>query len=135
MVVQIQRGLLGLSCLFLTLGCVAGAQPQAFTISSVHVKHSDVWRPDPSGHQTATDCKAFILHDPEALRWFQASTEIDQRTGLEELDWTQCSDDGTLKTGDGHSYHWELDHSGRGRIIINKNISVFLRGSELSFAH
>ncbi|GBQ90836.1 hypothetical protein AA23498_0998 [Acetobacter nitrogenifigens DSM 23921 = NBRC 105050] len=114
---------------------LASAQPQSFVVTSVHVDHSGLWRADPNGRQTATDCKAFVLHDPEALKWFQASSEVDQHTWLEELDWTQCSADGTLQTGDGRSYSWELDQSGRGRIVLNKNVSVFLKGAELPFAN
>jgi hypothetical protein len=107
--------------------------PQSFRIASVAVEHDGQWRADPNGHQTPTQCKRFHLSTTLAERWFGKAKEISQQEWLEQTDWTQCSATGTLHTTDGRTYRWELDQSGRGRVIVSSAVSVYLTGRELPF--
>ena len=112
----------------------ARCAPQSFNIRSVHVMQAGAWRADPNGTQTREQCSRFHLADDAATRWFKASVEVDQHRWLEQLDWTQCSASGTLLTGDGKTYRWNLDQSGRGQVTLSPTVSVFLSGPELPFA-
>ena len=110
------------------------AMPQSFAIKSVTVEHEGQWRADPNGHQTPVQCKRFRLSPMAARRWLARAREVTQQQWLEQLDWTQCSANGTLLTDGGRIYRWELDQSGRGRVVVSPAVSVYLAGRELPFA-
>ena len=129
----------GALALFVAAGSAAAAfgvaaAPQSFSIRSVQVVKDGQWDADPYGQQTPEECARFRLPQAVALRWFRASREVGQHAWLEELDWTQCSASGTLVTGDGRSYAWDLDQSGRGRIVVSPTLEVYLSGPELPFS-
>jgi hypothetical protein len=107
------------------------AMPQSFSVKSVKVEHDGQWHAEPNGHQTPQQCTKFKLAGVAALKWFIRSKEVTQHEWLEELDWTQCSAEGTLLTNDGRTYHWELDQSGRGRVVVTPAVSVYLSGRNL----
>ncbi len=109
------------------------AQPTSFKVKWVKVVSTGNWHQDPNGSQTADQCKLFQLSDKKALQWFRKSREVSMRVWLEELDWTQCSSTGTLTTADNRNYNWEIDQSGRGRIILSDTVSVYMSGLELPF--
>jgi len=112
----------------------ASAAPKSFGVRSVRVTADGLWKADPNGQQTQQDCARFKIGDKSALRWFRASREVTKRDWLENAEWTQCSASGTLVTGDGRVYSWDLDQSGRGRVAITPTVEVYLSGSELPFA-
>ncbi len=112
----------------------ASAAPTSFSVQSVLVTADGQWHADPNGRQTPAQCARFHLSRPAALRWFEQSHEVTERDWLEQLDWTQCAARGTLVTGDGRHYGWELDQAGRGRVILSPTVSVYLGGRELPFA-
>jgi hypothetical protein len=105
------------------------------SIRSVSVITTGEFRSDDRyGQQTAADCAKFKLPNKAALKWFRRSKEVEKETWNEALDWTQCSASGTLKIANGNSYHWHLDQSGRGQIIVTPSVSVYLSGKELPFS-
>ena len=107
------------------------ARPTSLRIRSVTVTREAIWHADPNGQQTPASCAGFRLSDQAALRWFNQAREVAQHEWLHELDWTQCSAEGTLRTSDGRTLTWELDQAGRARIIVSPTVSVFLGGPEL----
>ncbi len=126
-----------LGCVGALLGCCvlqAAASPTSFTVKSVVVGQDGQWHDDPNGRQTPEDCARFRVSKTVALQWFRRSREVTDRAWREELDWTQCSAVGTLVTGDGRQYRWELDQAGRGRVILTPGASVYLSGPELPSA-
>ena len=74
-------------------------------IRSVVVARDGMWHADPNGHQTPESCARFRLSGPAALRWFRRAHEVARHEWLHELDWTQCSAEGMLTTGDGRLHH------------------------------
>jgi len=107
------------------------AQPTSIRIRSVTVTRDAIWNADPNGRQTPESCAGFRLSNWAALRWFTRAREVPRHEWLHELDWTQCSAEGTLRTSDGRTFRWELDQAGRARIIVSPTASVFLGGPEL----
>lgn len=107
--------------------------PQSFKVKSVSIEQDGQWHADPNGRQTADQCRRFRVSRIAAQRWFTKAKEVTQRDWLERLDWTQCSATGTLLTDGGHAYRWELDQSGRARIIVSPAVSVYLSGREMPF--
>ena len=106
------------------------ARPTSLRIRSVTVTRDAIWHADP-GQQTPASCADFRLSGGAALRWFTQAREVAQHEWLHELDWTQCSAEGTLRTSDGRTLKWELDQAGRARIIVSPTVSVLLGGPEL----
>ena len=109
------------------------SMPQSFTVKSVAVEHNGQWHADPNGHQTPEQCRRFRVSRIAAQRWFAKAKEVTQQVWLEQLDWTQCSATGTLLTDGGRTYRWELDQSGRARVIVSPAVSVYLSGREIPF--
>ena len=107
------------------------AQPTSIRIRSVTVTRDAIWHVDPNGWQTPKSCAGFRLSGRAALRWFTRAREVARHEWLHEFDWTQCSAEGTLRTGDGRTFRWELDQAGRARIVVSPTASVFLGGPEL----
>lgn len=109
------------------------SMPQSFNVKSVSVQHDGQWHADPNGHQAASQCRRFRVSHGTALRWFAGAKEVTQQDWLERLDWTQCSASGTLLTDGGREYQWELDQSGRARVVVSPAVSVYLSGREIPF--
>ena len=110
----------------------AVARPVSFTIERVAVAQEGQWRPDPNGQQTPELCARCQLSATAGLRWFRRAREVSRQVRLHDyLDWTQCSVSGTLRTRDGRTLPWELDQSGRGRVPITSELSVYFAGPEL----
>ncbi|HEY0205424.1 MAG TPA: hypothetical protein VGC15_14870, partial [Acetobacteraceae bacterium] len=107
------------------------ARPTSLDIRGVTVTRDAIWHADPNGRQTPESCAGFRLSSRAALRWFTRAREATQHEWLHELDWTQCSAEGTLHTSDGRTLKWELDQAGRARIIVSPTAFVFLGGPEL----
>ena len=107
------------------------ARPTSLGIRGVTVTRDAIWHADPNGQQTPESCAGFRLSSRAALRWFTRAREVAQHQWLHELDWTQCSAEGTLRTSDGRTLKWELDQAGRARIIVSPTAFVFLGGPEL----
>lgn len=116
------------------LSSPAWSMPQSFKVKSVAVERDGQWHADPNGHQTPDQCRRFRLSRIAARHWFTRAKEVTQQDWLERLDWTQCSASGTLLTDGGRTYSWELDQSGRARVIVSSAVSVYLAGHELPFA-
>ena len=116
-----------------SLASPAVCMPQSFMVKFVTVEHDGQWHTDPNGHQTQDQCKRFRLSRAAAQRWFAKAKEVTQQDWLERSDWTQCSASGTLLTDGGRTYRWELDQSGRARVIVSPAVSVYLAARELSF--
>lgn len=119
--------------LAITLASPGWSMPQSFAVKAVFVEHDGQWHADPNGHQTVDQCRRFRISHNAARRWFTKAKEVTQQEWLERLDWTQCSATGTLRTDAGRTYRWELDQSGRGRVVISPVVSVYLAGHELPF--
>lgn len=118
------------------IGVAAGAaaMPVSFRVVAAHVVRSGVFSAAPANGQTPADCARFRLSDRAALRYFASAREVDEHRWREALDWTQCSAVGTLRTGDGKTYRWTIDQSGRGLITVTAQVAVFLDGPEFSGA-
>ena len=106
------------------------AMPAAFRVVVAHVAEQGVFSAKPGGGQTPAQCARFRLSDRAALRYFARAREVDEHRWREQLDWTQCSAAGALRTGDGKTYRWTIDQSGRGLIAVTSQVSVFLDGPE-----
>ncbi|QYE36504.1 hypothetical protein KZX46_11595 [Polymorphobacter sp. PAMC 29334] len=125
---------IALAAVALTVAAGAVAMPVSFRVVSAHVVHTGVFSAEPANGQTPAQCARFHLSDRAALRYFVKAREVDEHRWREALDWTQCSAAGTLRTGDGKSYGWTIDQSGRGLITVTANVSVYLDGPEFSGA-
>lgn len=90
------------------------AQPTSIRIRSV--TRDAIWHADPIGQQAPESCAGFRLSSRAALHWFTRAREVAQHEWLHELDWTQCSAEGTLHTSDGRTFRWELDQAGRASV-------------------
>ena len=110
------------------------AHPTAFRVQSVVVEKDGQWREDKHNYQTREGCAQFRLSNKAAARWFAKAKEVTSRVWYEELDWTQCSAEGTLTTDKGQTYAWRLDQSGRGSVEISPDVRVYLSGKELPFS-
>ncbi len=108
------------------------AMPATFRVVSAHVVRDGLFSRAPDQGQTPAECGRFKLSDRAALRYFVHAREVDEHRWREALDWTQCSAAGTLRTGDGKTYHWTIDQSGRGLIAVTDKVSVFLDGPEFA---
>ena len=115
-------------------GVAALAHPAAFRVQSVVVAKDGQWREDKHNYQTRENCAQFRLSNKAATRWFAKAKEVTSRVWYEELEWTQCSAEGTLTTHTGQTYSWRLDQSGRGSIEITPDVRVYLSGKELPFS-
>lgn len=125
-------GLLGRIAVAITITLAASATgtPVSFRVFSAHVGSSGVFSAEPASGQKPADCARFRLSDRAALRYFAAAREVDEHRWREALDWTQCSAAGTLRTGDGKTYRWTIDQSGRGLITVAAHVAVYLDGPE-----
>lgn len=115
-------------------GAAALAHPAAFRVQSAVVEKDGQWREASPNYQTREDCARFRVSNTAATRWFAKAKEVGSRVWYEELEWTQCSAEGTLTTHTGQTYSWRLDQSGRGSIEITPDVRVYLSGKELPFA-
>ncbi len=103
----------------------------SFTIERVTVAQEGQWHPDPNWQQTPELCARLQLSAIAGLGWFRQAREVSRQVWLHELDCTQCSVSGTLRTRDGRTLPWELDQSGRGRVAITSELSAYFAGPEL----
>ncbi len=108
--------------------------PTSFRVVAAHVERSGVFSAKAADGQTPAQCARFRLSDRAALRYFARAREVDEHTWREALDWTPCSALGTLRTGDGKTYRWAIDQSGRGLITVTPHVAVFLDGPEFAGA-
>jgi len=109
------------------------AAANALHITALLIEKSGLWHADPNGQQTQAQCALFHPTQAALLRWFRHARQVTKHAWLEELDWTQCSASGTLSTADGNKHLWELDQSGRARVVMSPGQPIYLGGPELPF--
>ncbi len=123
-----------LTAALLAAAAGAAAMPTSFRVVSARVARSGVYRAGPVSAQTPAECARFALSNRAALRYFARAREVDEHTWREALDWTPCSAAGTLRTGDGKTYRWAIDQSGRTTITVTGRVAVYLDGPEFAGA-
>ena len=110
-----------------------------FHITSVNVKKSGQWRPDPrypNGQypgQTRLECAKAKVSPIKMKRWFSHAVQLSQPVWMERTEWTQCYSEGVLISKN-RKYYWFLDPSGRGNISTQPGQAgkvVYLAGPSL----
>jgi hypothetical protein len=78
---------------------------------------------------TAADiqvCKGFKLAKTQVLHILQNSTEIDPRTYANDLDTAPCTIEGRLKTKNGLTATWQIEMSGKARVVFDNDHVLLL---------
>jgi hypothetical protein len=77
-------------------------------------------------------CDSFRLTEAQVQQFFAIADEKDVRTYASDLDYAPCSVEGTLRLENGLAGKWEIEMSGRGRIVFDDDHIVLLYCSNCS---
>ena len=111
-------------------GCNAAGQPSPDQAArSVYREIRSVTIETQAKAASGTDpqaCSAFRLTDEEVLRFVATADEVDVRGYAADLEYAPCSVEGTLTLNNGLAAKWEIEMSGRGRVVFEDDHIMLL---------
>lgn len=136
--------LCGLACAALLLGQAAHAasdpgfvvdryeegdriqQPRPFKRSPVReVVIEENGAKSVAGKGTVDDCSRFLVTETQVRQYFARARTVSKRAYSDELDWSPCVANGTLKLADGRQARWGVQQYGLGWLYIDHRLTYF----------
>lgn len=77
-------------------------------------------------------CSVFRLTDEQIRRFLTTADEVDVRSYSADLEYAPCSIEGTLTLTNGLAAKWEIEMSGRGRVVFDDDHITLLHCAHCS---
>lgn len=111
-------------------GCNSTGRPSTDQVSrSVYREIRSVTIQAQAKPASGTDpqvCSAFRLTDEQVGRFLATADEVDVRSYAADLEYAPCSVEGTLTLNNGLAAKWEIEMSGRGRVVFEDDHIMLL---------